>query len=226
MKNAFLTILIVSVLFTFFAVTANAQMMQNENHLLELNPVEPEVPEKKFVSTPIPTTSASPSPQVKLKRLEKPSPKNISIDINTDLLSFGILSPTSPSERELKISLSGSSQTQIIYVAKTGDLLNNSNDIIPNISCDQGGCSDQIASEWINTLTFGYGYTCLSEGCDADFTQTAYRPFSNNLVSIYEATISTGEKGLVTVPIKMNVPGTQKHGFYEASITILSIPSL
>lgn len=217
-------LLFIAILFLVSASVSFAQSMQNEDHLLELNPLD----DTSQTISPIQTT-ASPIPQPnnskRLRPLIAPKQKTVSININSDLLSFGIISPTSPSDRNLKISLSGTALIQQLYVARENQLSNGSKGIINDTSCDTGTCSQFIASDWINTLTFGYGYSCKAVSCEDDFAENRFRPFAPVLTSVYEVP-GTEAAHELDFPVRINIPGTQEKGTYETPITILSVSGL
>lgn len=221
--------LIFSVSFVLFFIVStghvSSQSMIDEGYNLELQPADDY---EKIEVTPLPTSNVSKkitSPKTQ-QMLRKPPDKTISIDINSDLISFGVLSPTSPSEREIDIAISGSSPSQIIYIKKNNQLQNESDNIINDTSCDQGTCSRFIAANWINTLTFGIGYSCKHTQCEADFTQTAYRPFALELTSLFEVKKKDSQISSLTLPIRINIPGTQEKGVYQSTLTILAVPGL
>lgn len=228
MKTQYITLLLLIVLFGSMSSVSPvfAQSMQNESHNLFLDPID-DIAENEVIAKPSPTKEINqPTPKKTRRVFQEPDPTNISIYINTHLLSFGILSPTSPTIREVDVGLTGSTPSQILYLKKDSPFSMNTEAVIPDTSCDQGGCSEFIASDWNNTLTFGYGYSCTDEFCDSDFYHSSYRPFSNNLVSLYQAQIGIGNKRMLTIPVKINVPGTQENGAYSTSITVLSVQSL
>lgn len=222
--NVIIVAFILFIVINFLNVPLVAAQMQNERYNLMLDSYEPEEIQTPSIS---PTSPERPTaPLLKKEILKEPPATNISIDIDSDLIDFGVLSPTSPTTREMVLSLFGTTPYQALYVQMTGSLSNDKNESITQTLCDQGGCSEYKASEWINTLTFGVGYSCNEPICDQDFKGSRYRPFSPQLVSIYQGKIGTGNKRMITLPIKINTPGTQTPGSYRGSVTILTVPSL
>lgn len=220
------------IIFLLFAVfglslgsSADAQRMQGSETVLELDEFEVVEP------TPVISQSVTPT-KTEIKEPVNPfiAPPEVSysltMEASTDRLDFGILTPTSVTKRTITLSLTGTSEDFILYVFENHGLRNENGVFIPQTSCDTGTCSKHVASEWISTLSYGLGYSCLGSTCDRDFKQTAYRPFGNHLTSFSEGTLGIGFKREVTLPVQVNVPGTQESGSYENTLLLMAVPSI
>jgi hypothetical protein len=156
---------------------------------------------------------------------------SLSVSLSQNLIDYGILSSTNPVIRTSKISLDNGLLGGEILSYEDHPLLSNTNDIIPNTSCDNGSCSADTAALWNNTLTYGFGYRCESNQtnvCDPQFNTTDYfKPFSllsqNQLPE--SIVITDKNQSQASIIYKVNISGTQKTGGYNNSITYLAIPN-
>src|SRR5258708_7432236 len=122
---------------------------------------------------------------------------DLRLSMSDTIVDFGPLSPTDFITRELSLSVLGDpSYLYSIIAYENHPLQNAKNQIIPNTRCDDNTCTDQIAADWTDTLTFGFGYHCINiEGtnCEKNFTsKDSYKSFSladtnQNGVTIMEA---------------------------------------
>jgi len=159
-----------------------------------------------------------------------------SISLSSDIVDFGILSPTNPIIRTVDlstyslpvygysvISFENEPLTAIQSVNKT---------LIPDTTCDNGECDDQNASEWINTLTYGFGYRCdnlIGADCDSSFAKTnSYKHFpdisSNDDPQSIAAGFGSKDKK-IRISYKVNISGTQAQNIYKNTVTYIGVPN-
>ncbi|HSW89167.1 MAG TPA: hypothetical protein VLG12_08440 [Candidatus Saccharimonadales bacterium] len=152
--------------------------------------------------------------------------------LSDNIVDFGPLSPTDFITRESSIIVTGDpSYLYSVIAYENHSLQNTKNQSIPNTTCDDGNCTATIATDWTDTLTFGFGYHCEStegEDCDKSFKdKDAYRKFSlndgdQNGQSIMSGQITKEKKAKVLY--KINVPGTQQQGSYQNAISYIAVP--
>jgi len=132
----------------------------------------------------------------------------ITIALSTDFIDYGQLSPTNPIKREISIATEG---TDKLFVFQNHPLLaqiNAANEIVPDTTCDSGGCTEFISTTWINPFTFGLGFS---------FDDRSYQQFADT------PTASITPRKMT---IKLNVNQTQKLGSYTHTLTFWAIPRL
>ena len=84
--------------------------------------------------------------------------------LSTDLIDFGPLTATNPVKREITITLSGdivgvySLFTSQDHQLQTPPSDENVAQTIPDTTCDNGSCTEKRTADWINPLTFGFGF--------------------------------------------------------------------
>ena len=120
-------------------------------------------PYTKPLPTVTPTYMISKPPQTTIEigyGINQPR-QDFRFSLSDDLINFGPLSPTDFITRTSSIAVEGDPSYQYtITVFENHELQNKKNTIIPNTRCDDGTCSPTTASNWENTLTFGFGYHC------------------------------------------------------------------
>ncbi len=160
-----------------------------------------------------------------------------SFGISNTLIDFGTLTPTNPVTRTTTLTVSNTtaagftvtgSENHQLLVSKTGA-------IIPDTTCDKGTCSETTASEWNNSLTYGFGFRCdaSSKGCvaeDLSFYQNPlfFKQFADSSKKEKAVKIISGGKGKnqkATVTYKVNISSNQPAGLYTNSITYIAIPT-
>ena len=175
------------------------------------------------------------SPTLLQKEVSKNSPKDrvtkepkISISLNSDVIDFGILTPTNPIIRYSSININSNSPYYIHSYLDNYLSIKKGYSFIPNTSCDNGICNDTTPGPWISTLTYGLGIKCLS-----------LTPSSNCLINTENDKYSTLPlnshnftfgKGLNTssfrITYKLNSAPSQSPGNYENTLYYILIPSL
>jgi hypothetical protein len=114
------------------------------------------------------------------------------------------------------------------------ELRTESNQNIPDTTCDSGNCTITTSASWDNPLTYGYGYRCNNiqgSPCESNFKVTSFfRPFPNRekdqSPQIF-ASNDDSQKELITEAIlRVNISQGQFKGIYENSVEYLAIPSL
>ena len=166
-----------------------------------------------------------------------------SILLSSGLIDFGALSPTNPIIRTVDLtthSLTVYGYSVLVFENDPLTIippteLNSasvSKTFIPDTTCDKGECGIQNADEWINTLTYGFGYRCdnvTGTDCDSSFAKTnSYKHFpdlaSNDDPTSIMAGIGSNDKA-VRISYKVNISGTQTQGNYSNIITYIAVPN-
>lgn len=170
-----------------------------------------------------------------------------SISLSSNLVDFGTLSPTNPVIRT--VDLNTHSQTAYGYsviVFENEPLTTippNSKTFIPDTTCDNGECGTENAAEWINALTYGFGYRCdnvAGADCDSSFAKAnSYKHFpdiasNDDPQSIMAGIGSNNKEARISHKVNIsgyvraqtpNVPGTQAQDIYSNIITYIAVPN-
>ncbi len=199
--------------------------MFNEHTTLEIQPVW-----DNSVLQPI-----TPPPAKKIEnsiQQKKGMPKDFMITISPLLIDFGELSPTNPLLREMTISIANTQAPQYQVFAYETSSPKKDSFFIPDTSCDNNACTENIASVWANILTYGYGYRCDNQdgnACMKDFRESNYyKQFaSQELGEIMEPVMEGGigeKKNVILLTYKLNIAGSQRVAAYTNSVTYILAP--
>ena len=157
--------------FYFLPSTVYGQTMSNGSYKLQMGNLNSIAGESSGSNYNLSITSGESAPGLytgtnfKVKAGFQYLPRSstaFSFSVSNTLIDFGVLSPTNPVTRTTSLTISNSSapsyqvtasENHQLQVAKTGA-------IIPDTTCDKGGCSQTQAAAWSNTLTYGFGYRC------------------------------------------------------------------
>ncbi len=156
-----------------------------------------------------------------------------SITLSTDSINFGELTPTNPIIRTVNLKINNAPLFGYSVIASQDHALKSDppagGEIIPNTTCDNGLCNENIASEWTNTLAYGFGYRCdnlIGVDCDMSFLKpNAYKQFpqapkTQNIMS------GTGKDSKeARISYKINISGSQKQGVYSNIINYIAVPN-
>jgi len=222
----FCTLIVISLC---FPLSLRGQVMENNTYILELDELAQDetITSQSDIPTPTrPTPQQSPNESISSLFQSNTVPRFLRVTISPKNIDFGILTPTSPTNRSITLSLSGNSHDVTIYALEDKPLTNETSDSISDTSCDNGGCSIYVPSTWESTLAFGLGFSCIGTACNEGFENHAFRPFSQTLRDFGNAKLGIGNKQVLTIPLKVNIPGTQETGSYKNTITTLAVPSL
>jgi hypothetical protein len=181
-------------------------------------------------ATPIPSKPITTSVQIGYTANQPQSDFRFSISDN--VINFGAISPTDFITRKLQIIINGdASYFYTVTGYENHQLTSEKNQIIPNTTCDDGNCTDELAGIWNDTLTFGFGYHCATiEGndCYGNFQDSdSYKKFAVGGDNENGETIlagNTAQEKKVNIVYKINVPGSQAPGNYQNTITYLALP--
>lgn len=175
-------------------------------------------------------------PKVLGEQTEKPK-VNIpfAFSVAPVVLDFGTLAPTVPVNRATTLSLSHAQALGYTVVAFENDELTNAQaNRIPDTTCDDSACSESRTANWINPLTFGFGYRCdnvIGSDCPNDFAigEKVFTQFTNRAKQERETLILknsvSGRSKKAVITTKLNVSGTQELGHYENTVTFIAIPN-
>jgi hypothetical protein len=153
--------------------------------------------------------------------------------ISETLIDFGIISPTNPVTRTNNLIVSsGSAFGYSVKAFENHELLATSGTTIPDTTCDNGSCSETTASEWSNTLTYGFGYRCdavSGSDCPSGFSTDYYKQFANastnETIQSVMSGLNVGRDKEVKITYKVNISGTQLAGVYKNRITYIATPT-
>ena len=162
------------------------------------------------------------------------SPFTFSIS-NTNI-DFGLLTPTNPVTRTTTIRVTSTNPAGYsVTAAEDHELMDaGTGATIPDTTCDDGRCTDTLASAWTGTLTYGFGYRCETRigTCvenDSSFIPKDYfKSFSNSSKDESAVTIMSGGSGNgleATILYKVNISSSQVAGTYSNAVTFLATPN-
>lgn len=156
--------------------------------------------------------------------------------ISSQLIDFGPLAPGTPITRTNNLTInSGAAKGYKIIASENHPLRDGgTNDEIPDSSCDDGSCTEIIASEWSNVLTYGFGYRCDNvngNDCTSGFSnENNFKQFANIEISEIPQPvmldINRGKDQESQITYKTNISANQPAGLYENIITYIAIPSI
>lgn len=153
-----------------------------------------------------------------------------SFDISESLIDFGKIIPTNPLERKNNINIDSTDTSYYLKAYENHPLLSPASGTIPDTTCDNGSCSEQISSIWKNILAFGLGFNCQGDqnNCGNQFpTLDSFMQFADQSRSEDYNTLLSDVYGKNSLELtyKLNISTQQKPGAYSNSLTILTLPS-
>jgi hypothetical protein len=213
----------------------SGQTMSGENYIMQVEDIDtsPEIIQES--ESKIDTNTETPDPVA-------PSiPFSASLSLKT--IDFGTLNPTNPVIRTADLTIN-SSQTYgyTVFVSENQSLATSSPDnkiYVPDTTCDNGTCDTENAAEWINTLTYGFGYRCdniIGNDCNADFSSLNYYKHFPNIqnndslqpIMASEASpwlnIKSSDKK-IRISYKVNISRTQDEEAYTNTVTYIAVPN-
>jgi hypothetical protein len=227
-----------------FLPQIEAQTMSNDNYIIKMqdfNTVSGTTANESYelrsgISGLSQTTSEGADYKVKTGIENLVSPVSFSISLSSDIVNFGILNPTNPIIRTIDLSINSLAvYGHSVLVFENSSLTASSsanNAFIPDVTCDDGKCDVQSASEWKNALSYGFGYRCdniIGADCDNSFTKANYyKRFSNSenneIIQSIMAGIGSSNKK-IRISYKVNISGSQAQSNYNNIITYIGIPN-
>jgi hypothetical protein len=223
--------------------SAQAQTMSNQNYILRtdnLNTVANTTTEDDKSKSATEKIDQAISEGVNFKTVagfKDLSPDSVfTITLSSDIIDFGALSPTNPIIRfvDLNIySLNSHGYSVLAFENQPLTAINQGNKaIIPDATCDNGGCGTENADRWTNTLTYGFGYRCdnlIGTMCDNSFIKAySYKRFPDIANNDDYQSIMSGfgsDKKKARIFYKVNISGAQAQGNYNNTITYLGVPN-
>lgn len=203
-------------LLTYLSIYMNMSADASNNEtLLELRQVTlPQAP--KITSQPLKTLPVKTNTTRSMSEISQSQP----------YISFGFLIPGDPIIRSDQIHIKTTTPEGATLFVAQDSLLSSADkqSVIPNTSCDNGGCSSSLATVWKSPLTFGFGVRCENkESCLADFeTEDTYRPLSTAAYPF----LSIDTVGDSELLYKLNIAANQVPVPYTNSVTYILIPNL
>ncbi|MEK7572080.1 MAG: hypothetical protein AAB553_07450 [Patescibacteria group bacterium] len=219
-----------------FPFSAFATTMSGDSFTIEGKP--------HVVSEKKPTLQASPAykksdggqdiPLIENFTLGEISQPTISLSLPQNILDFDVLSPTNPVIRRHQLIITSQLSGYQVLAFENHPLQSKNQALIPDTTCDNGACSDTLASEWTNTLTYGFGYRCeIQQGkgrCATGFEPTnTYKQFAdasdNQSPAVVAQNTKQDKQTIYTLEYKVNTSRTQQKDSYTNTITYLVIPN-
>ncbi len=146
--------------------------------------------------------------------------KPMRVAVSADFINYGPITPTNPIIRKINISVYPGSALGYQLLAFANHPLRSEasplkldDQTIPDTTCDNGSCSQNTPSIWVNPFTFGLGYS---------FDDVLYKQFAD---------LSKNEPMVAILPqeltIKLNISQNEplpKNKHYENTFVFLAIP--
>lgn len=228
-KKYFLILLLILTTYYLLHSTlpASAQTMSNQDYIIKTENVE-------TVSDTNSTSDNEVKPATENLNLSISGKVNLpfSISLSSDVVDFGILSPTNPIIRTVNLSVDSLSTNGYSVIVSENHPLKNEENFIPDTTCDNGECSEEESQEWTNTLTYGFGYRCdnvIGLDCHNSFTKTNfYKHFADISNIQYPQSIMNGlgsKKSDVRISYKVNISGNQAKDSYSNTVTYIAVPN-
>lgn len=162
-----------------------------------------------------------------------------SVSLSSEIIDFGSLTPTNPIVRTLDLNIYSLSAYGYSILAYENHPLQSENANIPDTTCDNGECSHESAKEWINTLTYGFGYRCdnvIGVDCDSSFSNAEGTPSGPNFYKHFadgsnrqaEQSVMSGigsKNKQARMSYRVNIAGNQAEGIYSNIVTYIAVPS-
>lgn len=243
-KLNFYLLLIVNCYLLIAATPARAQTMSNQDYIIKMqgfNATSGVVSDQNqnlrvTVGGYSPNSSEGVNFKVKTGFENLTATLPFSISLSSNLVDFGILSPTNPIVRTLDLTINSPSVYGYSVFAFENDSLATippaSRTFIPDTTCDNGLCGISSAAEWNNALTYGLGYRCdnlTGIGCDNSFSKINFYKRLPNLANNDDlASIMAGfgsNNQTARLSYKVNISGNQAQGTYSNVITYIAVPS-
>lgn len=102
-------------------------------------------------------------------------------------------------------------------------------EIIPDTTCDGGGCDETISGVWTNQAVAGFGFNVDSTDAAADFLDSTYfRQFADDSggedmqVIMSNSNVVNNRDGTVTYKVGIN--GTMAAGNYQTAVAYVAVP--
>jgi len=218
--------------------------MSNQNYIIRAGSVNPvsETAAKQYseIKPPVsdlgPITSEGVNFKIRTGFNNLKTDLPFSVSLSSNIVDFGVLSPTNPIVRTVDLStnaLGVYGYSIIVFEDKPlTATTSNSKIFIPDTTCDKGICGVESSAEWINTLTYGFGYRCddmIGISCDDSFARPNYYKHFPNLASNDDpqpvvSGVNSSDKA-ARISYKVNISGDQAQGNYENTVTYIGIPN-
>lgn len=246
LKRHFFAILIIfnTLYFILNTGTALAQTMSNDNYIIKMQGFNSlsgvtsgeDYKLRSAVGDLSPVVSEGVNFRVKTGFESLASSLPFSISLSSNIVDFGILSPTNPIIRTVDLginSLTAYGYSVLVFENEPLATIPPSDKIIiPDTTCDFGACSTENAAQWTNALTYGFGYRCdniTGVDCDSSFVKpNFYKHFpdiaNNDDPQSVMAGIGANNKS-TRLSYRVNISGTQAQGIYNNVITYIAAPN-
>lgn len=241
-------------LFSFFTLaacyllltttSAHAQTMSNDNYIIRMQGFNAisgvtagnDYKVRSTVGDLSPVVSEGVNFKIKAGFENLASTLPFSISLSSDIVDFGLLSPTNPIIRTVDLGMNSLNAYGYSVLVSENEPLTTippaSAAFIPDTTCDNGQCGTEDASEWINTLTYGFGYRCdnvAGVDCDNSFTKANfYKHFpditNNDDPQAIMAGIGANNRAS-RISYKVNVSGNQAQGTYNNLVSFIGVPN-
>lgn len=137
---------------------------------------------------------------------------------NTILTDTNTLTITTPSGRGYQL-----------MAQENHSLWIDSNNYIPDTSCDNNDCTVSLSTPWINSNKYGFGFNVSGVGTSSYFTNSQYfRPFANSSKNQDSPIISSENNPVknrqLTVKYQVVISSLQSAGDYQNNITYTLVP--
>lgn len=224
--------------------SADAQTMSNQDYIIKMQDFDTasgvtagdDYELRSTVGGLSPVDSGGVNFKVKTGFENLASAAPFSIHLSSGIIDFGTISATNPVVRTVDLKVNSEAAygySVIVFENESPAIISEiGKTFIPDTTCDNGQCDTQESSEWINALTYGFGYRCdnmTGANCDSSFAKSNfYRHFPNITSNDDPVSIMAGigaNNKEARISYKVNVSGNQAQGAYRNTITYIAIPN-
>lgn len=234
MKNIVPTIFFCAVLLAVLPQTAKAENFDSSGYSIEgeiLPGAVTPTPEISQMDQNSPSDSSN--YVVRSGYGEKTSP--FSLQTSQNMIEYESLTPTDAITRTTIVSIhSGPHYGYTLFLSEDHPLQAGKN-LIPDTTCDNGSCSEDIPAPWTSALTYGLGYRCDDEtgsvpiksgsGCQTRFQdETEFLQIPKKPQEVMKNIVGGFDRSEMT--FKLNISGAQPSAVYTNQVTYIALPTL
>ncbi len=180
MQKQRLSFFVLLTLLTLFA----APSMTYAQELEDVSITHPSPPLKKLPqNTPSSYSNKSNNPILNSSDFRLLSPTFLQAEISSSFIDFGVIIPGEPLLRTQTLSVTPGAAfgADIIAFEDHAPTATEGAVIVPDTTCDNGSCTEHIATLWQEPLTYGFGYRCTPDNhlCQDFKEKETYKQFAN-----------------------------------------------
>lgn len=154
---------------------------------------------------------------------------SFSID-NLDI-NFGALTPNIGTTQTNNLTITTpTAHGYEIFASENSPLTTpDTNETIPDTTCDSNTCDQTTSGVWVNNNTYGFGFNASGDGTSNYFADSSYfRQFANRQIGespqIFMSENNPVENHSAKITYKINISPLQPQGYYQNNINFTAVP--